>query len=115
RWTHPNPAEIGGKYIGSTSQALAGQPFTETYTGTLGPSVRTIVPIRAPGTGRVIGMVAAGVRVTTLDIALSSRIPAVVGIGVVVLLLGSLGAAILERRLSAATQGYGLEQLSQLF
>ncbi|WP_415856991.1 ATP-binding protein, partial [Sinomonas sp. G460-2] len=115
RWTHPNPSEIGGKYLGSTSQALAGQPFTETYTGTLGPSVRTIVPIKAPGSGRVVGMVAAGVTVTNLDVALASRIPAVLGIAIVVLLLGSLGAAILERRISAATHGYGLEQLSQLF
>jgi len=115
RWTHPNPAEIGGTYIGSTAQALAGQPFTETYTGTLGPSVRTIVPIKDPSTGQVLGMVAAGVTVTTLDVALASRLPAVIGIGILVLLLGSLGAAILERRLAAATHGYGLEQLSQLF
>ncbi|MCH6470797.1 sensor histidine kinase [Sinomonas terrae] len=115
RWTHPNPSEIGGKYIGSTSEALAGRPFTETYTGTLGPSVRTIVPIKAPGSDRVVGMVAAGVTVTNLDVTLASRLPALLGIAVVVLLLGSLGAAILERRLSAATHGYGLEQLSQLF
>ncbi|MGN6403306.1 sensor histidine kinase [Sinomonas sp.] len=115
RWTHPNPAEIGGTYIGSTAQALAGQPFTETYTGTLGPSVRTIVPIKDPGDGKVLGMVAAGVTVTTLDVALASRLPAVVVVGLLVLLLGSLGAAILERRLAAATHGYGLEQLSQLF
>ncbi|WP_136612397.1 sensor histidine kinase [Sinomonas albida] len=115
RWTHPTPSEIGGKYLGSTAQALAGQTLTETYTGTLGPSVRTIVPIKAPGTGRVIGMVAAGVTVTNLDVALASRIPAVLGIAVVVILLGLLGAGLLERRLSAATHGYGLEQLSQLF
>ncbi|MEA5457192.1 sensor histidine kinase [Sinomonas sp. JGH33] len=115
RWTHPNPAEIGGKYIGSTAQALAGQAYTETTTGTLGPSVRTIVPIKDPASGRVVGMVATGVTVTNLDVALSSRIPAVVGIGVVILLLGSLGARLLERHLAAATHGYGLEQLSQLF
>ncbi|NUR84312.1 MAG: histidine kinase, partial [Nonomuraea sp.] len=45
RFTHPNPAQIGGRYIGSTAQALAGRMFTETYTGTLGESVRTIAPI----------------------------------------------------------------------
>lgn len=115
RWTHPNPAEIGGKYIGSTAQALGGHPFTETYTGTLGPSVRTIVPIEAPGSGRVVGMVAAGVTVTNLDVTLASRLPALLGIAVVVLILGSIGAALLERRLSAATHGYGIEQLGQLF
>ncbi|MDQ4500728.1 sensor histidine kinase [Sinomonas sp. ASV322] len=115
RWTHPNPAEIGGKYIGSTAQALAGQAYTETTTGTLGPSVRTIVPIKDPGTGRVVGMVATGVTVTNLDVALSSRIPALLAIAVVILILGSFGARLLERRLEAATHGYGLEQLSQLF
>jgi sensor histidine kinase regulating citrate/malate metabolism len=45
RYTHPNKALIGQKYIGSTKEALSGRMFTETHTGTLGPSVRTIAPI----------------------------------------------------------------------
>src|SRR5256885_11240537 len=44
RFTHPTPAMIGGQFLGHTEQALAGNVFTETYTGTLGPSVRAVVP-----------------------------------------------------------------------
>ena len=44
RYTHPNPDEIGRHYLGDTAQALAGHPFSEVYTGTLGPSVRSVAP-----------------------------------------------------------------------
>ena len=47
RYTHPNPAEIGKPFIGTIAAALHGQSFTETYTGTLGPSVRAVVPMLA--------------------------------------------------------------------
>ena len=43
RYTHPDPAEIGRPFRGTIAPALAGQTFTETYTGTLGPSVRAVV------------------------------------------------------------------------
>src|SRR5258706_343572 len=36
---------IGGKFIGHIEQVVHGQPLTETYTGTLGPSVRAVVPV----------------------------------------------------------------------
>ena len=48
RWTHPNPAEIGGAFVGHIDQAVRGAAFTETYTGTLGPSVRAVVPVLVP-------------------------------------------------------------------
>src|ERR1700755_2608215 len=46
RYTHTDPHQIGGHYLGSIAPALHGETFTEVYTGTLGPSVRTIVPVR---------------------------------------------------------------------
>lgn len=113
RWTHPDPTQIGGKYIGSIDEALAGRPFTEEVEGTLGPSVRTIVPI-VDG-GRVIGMVAAGVRVSAIEVAIAGRLPALLAIAAVVLALGSLGALAVGRYLKRVTRGYGPEQLGQLF
>jgi two-component system CitB family sensor kinase len=47
RYSHPNPSLIGGRFIGTIEPALAGRPFTETFTGTLGPSVRAVVPVPA--------------------------------------------------------------------
>ncbi|MDQ4489833.1 sensor histidine kinase [Sinomonas sp. ASV486] len=113
RWTHQNPAEIGGKYIGSIDEALAGHPFTEETAGTLGPSVRTIVPIMEGTT--VVGMVAAGVKVSAIEVATAGRLPALLAIAAVVLALGSLGALAVGRYLSRVTRGYGPEQLGQLF
>src|SRR5687768_8074858 len=42
RYTHPNPAEIGRGFLGRIDRAVRGEAFTETYTGTLGPSVRAV-------------------------------------------------------------------------
>ncbi|MGI3203942.1 histidine kinase, partial [Streptomyces sp. GLT-R25] len=44
RWTHPNKDLIGKHFLGNTQRALLGHPFTETYTGTLGESVRAVTP-----------------------------------------------------------------------
>ncbi|MCP2334879.1 sensor histidine kinase [Actinomadura rupiterrae] len=47
RLTHPDPRRIGQRYLGTIAPAQQGRRLTETYTGTLGPSVRTIVPVFA--------------------------------------------------------------------
>src|SRR5919201_4109240 len=46
RYSHPNPAQIGRHFVGTIAPAQAGRAFTETTTGTLGPSVRAVAPIR---------------------------------------------------------------------
>ena len=49
RFTHTDVTQIGGLFLGTIDRALAGETFTETYTGTLGPSVRAVAPIRDAG------------------------------------------------------------------
>src|SRR5689334_21584878 len=44
RYTHTDPSQIGGAYLGTIEPALRGETFTETYTGTLGPSIRAVAP-----------------------------------------------------------------------
>ena len=56
RYTHTDPERIGEPYVGSIDAALRGEVSTETYTGTLGPSIRTIAPVRGPD-GRIVGSV----------------------------------------------------------
>ena len=114
RWTHANPEQIGGKYLGTVDDALAGRTLTETFEGTLGLSVRSVAPILAAD-GTVLGMVSAGVRVSALDVALAGRLPAVLGVAAAVLALGVLGSVGLGRYLARVTRGYGPEQLGQLF
>jgi len=114
RWTHPTKSEIGRPYIGTVTPALSGKPFTEVTTGTLGPSVRAIVPI-TDEQGAVLGLVAAGVKTSNLSIALSARLPAVLGVALILLAAGTVTAWLLGRYLSRITLGWGPEQLAQLF
>ena len=46
RYTHPNPDNIGKPFVGDLGGAPDGEVFTEQATGTLGPSVRAVVPVR---------------------------------------------------------------------
>lgn len=114
RWTHPRDEELGKPYIGSIDDALNGRVFTEITAGTLGPSVRTIAPVK-DADGTVRALVAAGVTVRTVDIAISGRLPALVAIGLALLAAGSVASWLLGRYLRQVTRGWGPEQLAQLF
>ncbi|MCZ2403503.1 sensor histidine kinase [Paenarthrobacter sp. Z7-10] len=114
RWTHPTPSEIGKKYIGSIDQALAGRTYTEITAGTLGPSVRAIVPVR-DAAGKVQALVAVGMAVTNLQVALNGRLPAILELALALLLGGSLASWLLGRYLARVTLGWGPERLGQLF
>ncbi|TFC95164.1 MULTISPECIES: sensor histidine kinase [Cryobacterium] len=114
RWTHPTESEIGRRYIGAIAPALAGEAFTEVTTGTLGPSVRAVVPV-TDDDGTVLALVAAGVKTSNLSIALSARLPAVLAVALVLLAAGTVASWLLGRYLSRVTLGWGPEQLAQLF
>ncbi|CAH0174810.1 Sensor histidine kinase DcuS [Arthrobacter sp. Bi83] len=114
RWTHPLDEELGQPYIGSISEALDGRVFTEITAGTLGPSVRTIAPVK-DASGSVKALVAAGVTVRNIDVAVAGRIPALLVIAGGLLLGGSLTSWLLGRYLRRVTRGWGPEQLAQLF
>ena len=112
RFTHPNPGQIGKKYLGTIAPAQAGKTVTETYTGTLGPSVRAVVPVRSDGT--VIGMVAAGVTEKNVASSVAARIPFVLGGAVLLVLIGTLGAIVARRFLSRVTGAMPPSELSRM-
>ncbi|HEY3574740.1 MAG TPA: sensor histidine kinase [Arthrobacter sp.] len=114
RWTHPLDQELGRPYIGSIEEALQGRVFTEITAGTLGPSVRTIAPVK-DARGGVRALVAAGVTVNTVDVAVSGRLPALLAVSGSLLAGGSLASWFLGRYLRRVTRGWGPEQLAQLF
>ncbi|WP_144662636.1 sensor histidine kinase [Paenarthrobacter nicotinovorans] len=114
RWTHPRAEELGKPYIGTIEPALRGETFTEVTAGTLGPSVRTIAPVRAAD-GSIKALVAAGVTVRTVDTDVADRLGVIGGIALVVLAFGSFAAWLLGRYLRSVTRGWGPEQLAQLF
>ena len=89
RVTHPDASEIGGHYLGTIPED--GRPLTETYTGTLGPSVRTIVPVRATD-GSLVGWVSGGVTTESIADTLVRRLPLSLAITAVLVGIGALGA-----------------------
>ncbi|WP_066041721.1 sensor histidine kinase [Herbiconiux solani] len=113
RYTHRDPAEIGRRFLGNIDRALAGQSFTETYTGTLGPSVRAVVPIEDDG--RVVALVSAGITVSNTQVALGGRIGTVLAAAGIAVLLGGLASWGLSRYLRRVTAGRGAEEMSRMF
>ncbi len=118
RYTHPDPNQIGKHYLGTTGPALAGGTVVETYTGTLGSSVRAVVPIRASATpsagssGPVIALVAVGVKVDALGSEIASRVGVIAVVGGSLLLLALVGTALIGRRMQRQTRGLSADELA---
>jgi sensor histidine kinase regulating citrate/malate metabolism len=113
RYTHPDPAEIGRSFIGTIEPALAGRTFTETYEGTLGPSVRATGPIVGRD-GKVVGLVSAGITLDAIGADLARSLPAILGTGLVILALGTAGSWLISRRLRRQTRGLGAPVLARM-
>ncbi|MFE5190124.1 ATP-binding protein [Streptomyces sp. NPDC056628] len=116
RWTHPDERQIGQHFRGHTERALRGEPFTETYTGTLGPSVRAVVPIYDGGTGRehIVGLVSAGIRVEEISKRVQEQLTALIGGAAGALTLGAVGTYVINARLRRHTHGMNAAELSRM-
>ena len=114
RYSHPTPSLIGKPFIGDIGAALAGGVVLETYTGTLGPSERAVVPVRADN-GRVLGLVAVGVKQDALARNLAGQARALVAAAIIALLLAAAGTAVIARRLRRQTHGLGPDELARMY
>ncbi|WP_440099290.1 sensor histidine kinase [Streptosporangium sp. H16] len=114
RYTHPNPAEIGRRFLGNTAPALAGQVFTETYTGTLGPSVRAVAPVR-DARGEVRALVSGGITISKISVRLRGQITGAALIGLLGLSVGGAGTYLVGARLRRQTHGMGPAELSRMY
>jgi two-component system CitB family sensor kinase len=114
RYTHPNPDEVGKHYIGNIAQALAGHPFSEVYTGTLGPSVRSVAPIYGP-THEIVGLVSVGITLERVSTIAGRQLPLILAIALGVVGLIGLGSWALSRRLSKQTLGLGPQEITRLY
>ncbi|MEU7722607.1 sensor histidine kinase [Streptomyces tibetensis] len=112
RWTHPDPKQIGQTFQGHTERALKGETFTETYTGTLGPSVRAVTPIKDGG--RVVGLVSAGIRVEQITQRVQDQLTALLGVAAGALVLGAVGTYVVNARLRRHTHGMNATELSRM-
>ncbi len=113
RHSHPNPAEIGGRFRGTIAPAAAGGTVVETFTGTLGPSVRAVVPVVVAG--RVAGLVAVGQTVARVSSEMTRQLPLLVGTTAVALVLAGAGSWLASRWLRRTTHDLGPAELSRMY
>jgi sensor histidine kinase regulating citrate/malate metabolism len=113
RYSHPDPAQVGRRFIGHIEEAAAGGTVVEDYTGTLGPSRRVVVPVMDGDT--VVGLVAVGIRKAAVAERLQAQLPVLVLAGLAAALLSGLGMALVARRIRRQTHGLGEEQLREMY
>ncbi|WP_412566475.1 SpoIIE family protein phosphatase [Streptomyces chartreusis] len=114
RYTHPNPDRIGKHFVGTIAPAAAGGIVRETYTGTLGPSVRAVVPV-ADDNGKVIALVSAGVTLDSVGGVVEHQLPTLLGSAAGALALATAGTALVSRRLLKQTHGLGPEEMTRMY
>lgn len=114
RFTHPNPAMIGLDYVGTISEAQQGRTLVETYTGTLGPSKRAVVPV-FDATRHVVALVSVGIKTDVISADLTGRIVTVAAVAFAVLVVGVVGSFLVSRRLRRQTRGLAPAELASVF
>ncbi|MCI3223013.1 sensor histidine kinase [Streptomyces sp. NP-1717] len=112
RLTHPNPELIGLPFIGTTGPALLGRTFTETYTGTLGPSTRVVTPVKDDG--RITGLISVGITVDRISSQLEGQVKILALAAGGALVLGGVGTYVINARLRRHTHGMNAGELSRM-
>ena len=117
RYTHPNPTLIGERFIGTIEPARRGSTLTETYTGTLGPSVRAVVPVRtaARAPEDVIGMVSVGIVTHSIGERVAARLPLLLGVCLLALAAAALASLLVSRWVRRCTLGLGPYQITRMY
>ncbi len=114
RFTHPDPANIGKPFIGDLGDALDGEVFTQEYAGTLGPSMRAVVPV-FDDDGTVVALVSVGITVSSIERRLRDDVVAIAVAAGLVLLVGLAGAWLVSRRLRRQTHGMGELEMTRMY
>jgi two-component system, CitB family, sensor kinase len=141
RFSHPSTEQLGKAFIGNLGGAPQGEVYTEEYVGTLGPSIRSIVPVFdvAPADGEaavapttdqaaaeepevvepvtedVVALVSVGITLRQLDELLVDEFRDIVVAAVAVLLVGVGGAWFISHRLRRQTHGLGEREITRMY
>ncbi|WZH53456.1 MAG: sensor histidine kinase [Nocardioides alkalitolerans] len=119
RFTHPNPAEVGRRFVGDVGGAPEGRVFVQEYVGTLGPSVRAVVPVfdrgAAGDNSEVVALVAVGVSIDRISQSVRGDLVWIGLTAAAVLGVGLVGAGLVARRLRRQTHGMGEREMTRMY
>ncbi|MFE1795228.1 ATP-binding protein [Streptomyces sp. NPDC059517] len=113
RWSHTNPAEIGGRVSTDPQQALAGQEVMQIDDGTLGRSARGKVPLRDAG-GDIVGAVSVGIEYDSVRARLIHAIPGLFAYAGGAMAVGALAAYLISRRVQRQTRDLAFSDIAGL-
>ncbi|WP_072806767.1 sensor histidine kinase [Rhodococcoides yunnanense] len=114
RFTHTTVELIGLPFSGNIDRALAGETFTETYVGSLGPSIRAVTPV-TDGGGNIVGLVSAGVTRARISDQFFQGLPLIVGVVLAAFVVATFGSVLLSRRLRRQTLGMAPDELRTMY
>jgi two-component system CitB family sensor kinase len=113
RYTHRTPSLIGRRFVGTFAPAARGQTVVETSRGTLGRSVRAVVPVEEHG--RIVALVAVGVLTEAIGAEVTALLPGLLGLAAVIAVIGGLLSLLLARRLKRQTLGLEPQEIATLY
>ncbi|MGW4203045.1 SpoIIE family protein phosphatase [Streptomyces sp. NPDC004726] len=114
RYTHPEPDRIGRQYIGNLAEALKGKVVEEEIVGPIGLLAQATVPVR-DSQGRIIGLVSAGITLAHVSGVVEEQFPLLLSVAAGVLVLATVGTALVTRRLRRQTHGLGPEEMTRMY
>lgn len=114
RYTHPQPEQIGKKFVGTIGPSLHGLVTVEQVHGPLGLEYQVVVPVE-DAHGGVVGIVSAGMKVVNVSSAIDRQLPVVLAAGAAALCLATAGTALAGRRLLRQTHGLGPEEMTRMY
>ncbi|WP_328374647.1 SpoIIE family protein phosphatase [Streptomyces sp. NBC_00440] len=119
RYTHPDPNQIGKKFVGTIKPSLEGHTTIERASGLplpadRGPVIQAVVPV-TDDRGSVVGLVSAGIKVRYVSNLSGRELPIILGAGAAALALSTSGAALVARRLRRQTHGLGPAEMTRMY
>src|SRR6476661_7352700 len=114
RYSHPDPSQIGKHFVGDVGDAPKGGTFTQEYAGTLGPSMRAVVPVRDTA-GKVVALVSVGITIERIDRGLRNDVLLIGLAALAVVGVGLTSTWLVARRLRRATHGMGEQEITRMY
>ncbi|MFF7163771.1 SpoIIE family protein phosphatase [Streptomyces sp. NPDC008086] len=115
RWTHPDPKLIGKHIFALREGRTVDRPFTQTFEGSLGLSVDSTIPVYDTGGKTIVGFVAVGITVDTVNDVVRKQFPKLLGFAGGALAVAAGGTALVSWRLRRQTRGLDPSEMTRMY